>query len=115
MSPHYRKETMPKKISDRQRIITYASQVSEPELLEAIETLQAIRAGRFPHKQEKSAKGRKKRAPEPVQPALTAAAAPVEEHTDAAPKRGRNNQDKFTPDPAVMRMIKESESGEANA
>jgi hypothetical protein len=104
-----------KPVSDRQRIITYASACDESALTEAIETLQAIRAGRFPKESKRSARGRKagakRGAPEPVQ--LTISDEPTNGSNDAGatqPRRGRKHSEpeKFTPDPTVMRMIDEN-------
>ena len=44
----YRKEFMPKRITDRQRIIAYAMQASAEQLQDVIETLKAIQAAKFP-------------------------------------------------------------------
>jgi hypothetical protein len=94
-----------KKISDRQRIITYASQCSQEQLSEAIETLQAINAGRFPREAKRAARARKGAAkqPTPAQPELT-------EISDEPPaKRTRTRQqDKFQPDPHMLAAIEEN-------
>lgn len=47
---------MPKKITDRQRIITYAMNATEQELQDAIETFKAIQSSRFPKKQVRTKK-----------------------------------------------------------
>lgn len=113
---------MPKSIPDRERIITYASQVSESELLEAIGTLQAIHRGRFPKDQKRAARGRKagrkQATPELVQPSLTDAvidsdATEVEQPTRT--RRGKAPEDKFQPDPAMLKNIEESKREQAAA
>jgi hypothetical protein len=39
---------MPKRITDGQRIVTYAMNATEEQLQQAIETLRAIQASKFP-------------------------------------------------------------------
>jgi|ERR1051325_2858140 hypothetical protein len=115
-----------KKISDKQRLITYAAQATEEQLSDAIETLQAIRAGRFPKERRKSATPRKTRTAKPTasQPELPAMPPKDEAVTDeqagellttlvsdSKNKTSRRQSEKFTPDPEVMRIISEEKQG----
>jgi hypothetical protein len=47
---------MPKKITDRQRLLTYAMTAEEPQILEALETFKAALTARFPKERKKRAK-----------------------------------------------------------
>lgn len=97
-----------KPISDRQRIITYASRCDEKELTEAIETLQAIRAGRFPNEPKRAGRKAKAAKGTPVQQSLTDE--PTSEQTARTRRTRKHEPDTFTPDPEVMRMIDENKA-----
>ena len=99
---------MPKRISDRQRLIGYAMNASEEQLQDAIETLKAIQSNKYP-KQAKSPATRKARAKKAAaaQPELPAMPAEESEDEDVIElPRGRKIE-KFKPDPHMVAAIEE--------
>lgn len=108
---------MPKKISERQRLLTYAMTASEEQLTEGLELFRTALAARYSKTQTRAAKGRKA-APKPAklaQPELPNVLAADEERDEPAPAKRGKQSDKFQPDPTVMKMIDESkqENGQA--
>ena len=104
---------MPKRISDRTRIINFAMTADEGEINHTIETLRAIAANRFP----------KARAVSTTKPKKQKRAIGVQTNIDdiidagppIQPQKQNGKADKFVPDPDVLRMVEESkaERGEA--
>lgn len=109
-----------KKISDRQRLITYASQCNQEQPSEAIETFQAIYAGRWPKEPRKQARGRKsaKKQAATLPPELfqddtereltTEEAGADLSKLDSKRKPSRRSLEKFTPDPHMLAAIEEN-------
>jgi hypothetical protein len=106
---------MPKRISETQRLISFAMNASEEGLSNTIETLRAIQSNRFPKSPSKPATPRtrgpkkaKREAEQLVIPGTPLAASEDEsEAEDARPAHARK-VDKFQPDPAMLRNIEES-------
>jgi hypothetical protein len=97
-------------MSDRQRIITYASQATEEQLSEAIETFLAIRAGRFPKERKRAATTRKARVQKATvaQPELPAMPDEAEATSELEVKTPRRKIDKFLPAPHMLNAIEEN-------
>jgi len=113
---------MPKRISETQRLISFAMNASEEGLSNTIETLRAIQSNRFPKTSAKPATART-RGPKKVKKAaeqLTipgAAVAETEDEPEAEDNRPAHARkiDKFQPDPSMMRNIEESKRERATA